>query len=38
LKIERFNKEYTPEEFIENCKRGGKILQDILDDGWKEFK
>ena len=37
LKIDRFDKNYSPNEFISNLERMGKNLQEVIDDGWKEL-
>ncbi len=37
IKIDRLNKEFTPEEFLDNLNRVTGTLQSILEDGWKIF-
>lgn len=38
IKIDRFNKKYSPEEFKKNLNRMGYIMQEIIEEGWTLFK
>lgn len=37
LKIERLGQEFNPSDFLQNLKRVTKILQDIVNDGWRSL-
>jgi hypothetical protein len=38
IKIDRFQKEYSPSEFLENFVRMGNLLREIVKDGWLVFQ